>query len=110
LPRDELTVRRAALSAGSDLVSTATMGHEANLKVEDGMRRRRDRQKIIAVLVILILSVLAFYGFENISKTRSYNEIVRVKTGSLREGDKMQVNSIVEEQNSAAGRRRRGGS
>jgi hypothetical protein len=86
------------------------MGHEANLKVEDGMRRRRDRQKIIAVLVILILSVLAFYGFENISKTRSYNEIVRVKTGSLREGDKMQVNSIVEEQNSAAGRRRRGGS
>ena len=79
------------------LVIASTMGYEANLKAEDGNNRRTNRQRIIiAVLATLIFNGLAFYGFQNISKSETYDEIVR--EGALQEGNKMQT-SIIEEQN-----------
>lgn len=72
------------------------MGYEANKKAEDGNKRRNNRLKIIAVLVVVILNGLAFYGFQNLSKVQSYNNIMR--EGLLHEGSKLETD-IAEEQN-----------
>lgn len=70
------------------------MGYEANLKAEDGSKRRSNRQKIIALLVILSLSGLAYYGFQNLYKL-SYSEIMR--DVSHQRGKKMQTSKLEEQ-------------
>lgn len=52
------------------------MSFEANLKAEDDGKRRYSRKNIIAVTAYLLLSALAFYGFQNFSTLQQYQKTV----------------------------------